>query len=130
MKFFVLFCFLISGSAFAKELSLKPYLDVQEALAKDDYKSALASHKSLCDKEGKELAGQYKDCKKAFKSIEELRESFKVLSQVYIEKGSKEEMKGLTKATCPMAQAKWIQKNGTLANPYYGKSMLECGEKI
>ena len=125
-----MFWLLIAGNAFANELTLKPYLAVQEALAKDDFKTALASHQSLCHKEGKSIASSYKDCKKSFKSIEELRESFKTLSMVYIEKGSKEEMKGLTKATCPMAQAKWIQKNGNLANPYYGKSMLECGEKI
>ena len=36
-------------------------------------------------------------------------------------------------AFCPMAYggkgAFWIQRDGPLANPYYGKAMLNCGEK-
>ena len=29
---------------------------------------------------------------------------------------------------CPMAEADWLQLDRTVRNPYYGKSMLECGE--
>jgi hypothetical protein len=62
--------------------------------------------------------------------IDELRSSFKILSEVYIKNIPSSELKGATKASCPMASARWIQKEGNLRNPYYGKSMLECGEKI
>lgn len=33
---------------------------------------------------------------------------------------------------CPMVDAYWLQKKGddALRNPYYGKSMLRCGEKV
>ena len=31
-------------------------------------------------------------------------------------------------AFCPMVQKSWLQKGETIANPYYGKSMLTCGE--
>ncbi len=30
-------------------------------------------------------------------------------------------------AYCPMAQKYWLQKSTAIRNPYYGKSMLECG---
>ena len=32
-------------------------------------------------------------------------------------------------AFCPMYKggSKWVQKKGTLANPYFGKTMLTCG---
>jgi hypothetical protein len=30
-------------------------------------------------------------------------------------------------AFCPMAQKPWLQHDGALSNPYYGKSMPTCG---
>lgn len=127
---FVLVGVLFGTSVFASELPLAPYVSVQEALAKDDFKTALSLHKTLCSKELKNIQGEYKDCQKNFKSMEELRTSFKTLSEVYLKNGNKKEMQEFQKASCPMAEAKWIQKKGELANPYYGKSMLTCGEKI
>jgi len=31
-------------------------------------------------------------------------------------------------AYCPMAKKSWLQKGQAITNPYYGKSMLTCGE--
>ena len=121
---------LISLNSFASELKVGNYVKLQEALAKDDFQSALNVHKEICQKELVHHSESYKDCKKSFKDIGQLRDSFKALSSVYIANARKEEMKGLIVAECPMAKAKWIQKEGKIANPYYGKSMLECGEKI
>lgn len=120
----------MSFSAFAHDLGIGPYIKMQNALASDDFKAALDAHKFICDKELIHYKDDYKDCSKKFKNIEELRTSFKTLSEVYIEHGDKKEMGTHQKATCPMAKAKWIQKPGPLRNPYYGKEMLECGEKI
>jgi hypothetical protein len=120
----------LSNFAFAHELGLEPYLKMQESLANDDFKQALVSHKLICEKELIHYTDDYKDCKKPFKNIDELRSSFKALSEVYIANGAKDELKNVEKATCPMAKAKWLQRKGDLKNPYYGKSMLECGEKI
>ncbi len=130
MKTFIAVLFLVVSSAFGAELSLGNYVKMQESLAADNMADALKVHQVICGKEIASFKDKYKDCSKKFKSIEELRESFKVLSEVYLKNGSPKEMKGLMKATCPMAAANWIQKNGALRNPYYGKSMLECGEKI
>ena len=33
-------------------------------------------------------------------------------------------------AYCPMAKRSWLQPKGELGNPYYGQSMLTCGETI
>lgn len=120
----------LSLSVFANELKVGNYVKMQEALAKDDYTAALNVHKDLCQKDLAHHSEAYKDCKKSFKNIDQLRESFKSLSILYIANAKKEGLKGLMVAECPMAKAKWIQKEGSIANPYYGKSMLECGEKI
>lgn len=130
MKLTVLLMALFSLSAFGRELDYGRYVKMQESLAADDFKTSLTLHKEMCTKELDHFKKEYKDCGKNFKDIEGLRESFKKLSEVYIKNADPKAMKGLIKASCPMANAKWIQKEGTLKNPYYGKSMLECGEKI
>lgn len=130
MKMFLLGLALVSGVAHAAELPLTNYVKLQETLAGDNFKDSLATHKVICEKELKSFKSTYKDCGKNFKTIEELRTSFKALSEVYMANGNKREMNDLQKASCPMAAAKWVQKKGELRNPYYGKSMLECGEKI
>lgn len=126
----ILAALLCSSSAFASSLTLGSYLKIQEALAADDFKTSLSAHKELCTKDAMAIGSGYKDCQKSFKNIDELRSSFKALSEVYIKNIPASELKGATKASCPMASARWIQKDGNLKNPYYGKSMLECGEKI
>ena len=37
---------------------------------------------------------------------------------------------GYAVAFCPMFEngSPWVQKSGQIANPYFGKSMLDCGE--
>jgi hypothetical protein len=120
----------LSAGSFAHELEFSTYLDLQEALAADDFAKAKKAHKKICDKELLHYTDDYKDCGKNFKDIAEIRTSFKKLSEVFITNGDKKEMKDLTKVTCSMAKAKWVQKSGPIANPYYGKSMLRCGEKI
>lgn len=130
MKKYLIIFSLVSFSAFANELPMTNYVKMQEALAADNFKDALVPFKTICEKELAKHKAAYKDCGKQFKNIDELRTSFKKLSEIYLAHGSKKDMEGLQKATCPMAEAKWVQKKGELANPYYGKSMLTCGEKI
>lgn len=130
MKLLLLSTMLLSLSAFAHDLAMEPYIKMQDALASDDLKTALDAHKFICDKELIHYKDDYKDCDKKFKDIDELRTSFKSLSEVFIVNGDKNELGKLQKATCPMAKAKWVQKPGPIKNPYYGKEMLECGEKI
>lgn len=133
MKFIMMVSTVVlMNASFAQtsKLSFSPYLKLQEALAKDDLATALIVHGELCKKDLSGFKAQYAGCGKSYKEIGELRNSFKKLSELYLKQGNQDELKGLTTASCPMANAKWVQKNGSLANPYYGKSMLECGEKI
>ncbi len=127
---FFVSCMVFSFASWGHDLEMKTYLKMQEALAKDDMATALAAHKEICAKELDHYKDSYKDCDKNFKTIDELRDSFKMLSKVFIENGNKATLKKLTTAECSMAKAKWVQTPGTLRNPYYGKSMLTCGEKI
>lgn len=130
MKYLMIVTLFLSTAAFAQELSFSNYIKMQEALAGDDFKGALVAHKAVCDKDLKSFKNTYKDCSKTFKDVESLRESFKGLSQIYLKNGNKKEASTLSKVHCPMAGASWVQKNGKIANPYYGKSMLECGEFV
>ena len=57
------------------------------------------------------------------------RERFKPLSEL----ATKMELpKDYAVALCPMYKggSKWVQKKGTLANPYFGKTMLTCGSFV
>jgi hypothetical protein len=33
-------------------------------------------------------------------------------------------------AYCPMARKSWLQKSGTIQNPYYGTAMSDCGRFV
>jgi predicted phage gp36 major capsid-like protein len=35
---------------------------------------------------------------------------------------------GIRPAYCPMARRPWLQKDGAIRNPYYGRAMTTCGE--
>jgi len=34
---------------------------------------------------------------------------------------------GIRTAYCPMARGQWLQKDGAIENPYYGRAMRSCG---
>ena len=57
------------------------------------------------------------------------RESFKQLSASLISFLERRHVgTGYLVVYCDMAKASWLQKETTVRNPYYGKSMLKCGE--
>jgi len=59
------------------------------------------------------------------------REAFGVLSDAVVAAAKAEGWKDLGDvklAYCPMARRSWLQKDEKIRNPYYGTSMLECGE--
>ena len=62
--------------------------------------------------------------------LDGLREQFKPVSIALAKLVEKESVAGHGIYFCPMADAYWIQKSGDVANPYYGKSMLRCGEAV
>lgn len=104
------------------------YIKIQEALASDSMVDAHSAANKLeaaaIAKKDVDIAARAKDLKMS-KNIEETREKFKglfELMQKYI-KGEKD----IHPVFCPMAKAKWYQHGKKINNPYYGKSMPECG---
>lgn len=59
------------------------------------------------------------------------RLAFGDLSDAVIAAGKAELWKDVPEvkvAYCPMVKKSWVQKEAEIRNPYYGKSMLTCGE--
>lgn len=117
------------------ESALKQYVTIQTALASDTLKGvpeaaeALATvAKSHAGMLPATLAAQAEAVGKAT-DLKAARAAFKPLSATIITAAAAKEKTGrYYEAFCPMAGAAWIQGEKTVANPYYGSSMLTCGE--
>ena len=116
---------------------VKSYLTIQAALAADRFEDVKAPAKALVTqatdlgKDGATLA----QAAKAFDASADLkaaREAFGPLSDAVIARvkadGSKEALAGLRIGYCPMVKRSWLQREEQLKNPYYGTSMLTCGD--
>ena len=64
------------------------------------------------------------------KSLKDMRTAFKGLSKPVTKWAKATKPKGLDVAYCSMAKGSWVQKRGEIRNPYYGASMLTCGEVV
>lgn len=69
------------------------------------------------------------------KSLDEQRNRFKKVSEAMIALArarppSTRISEKLYVMHCPMAPGNWLQTSETLANPYYGRTMKQCGEVI
>jgi hypothetical protein len=108
---------------------LSAYAKIADALASDDLGGAKAAAGALAEPAGtagqKQMAEQAARISKA-SNISAAREQFKALS-LSIEPLAAG-VDGYTVMTCTMAKADWVQTAGDVRNPYYGKSMLSCGE--
>ena len=106
-------------------IQLNEYVQVQEALAADDFETAMA--------ELEEFARITDDATRALAEhaleagdIEEMRARFKPLSESLTERNLPQ---GFARAYCPMYDngSAWVQRDGPVRNPYYGAFMLTCG---
>jgi hypothetical protein len=104
------------------------YIAAAEALAADNFAGAKASLTALARESQGVLKTQAEAAANAA-DIAALRVAFKPLSETII---TMELPKGYGVVFCPMFDnmkgGSWVQKQGTVANPYFGKSMLTCGE--
>ena len=64
------------------------------------------------------------------KTLETARSEFKALSGPFVEWAEKAKPSGISVMYCSMVKTKWVQKDGTVMNPYYGAEMRNCGEKL
>lgn len=128
---------------------LAPYLEIQKALAQDklDLLPSL-SHplletlkkvsKETLEQSDQTLIRQLTFEIESFKKVSDsklYRTQFGNISRLYVDylKAHPKEAKDLQLFFCPMfpqGYAFWVQRQGeTLANPYWGHEMLECGVK-
>jgi protein SCO1/2 len=64
-------------------------------------------------------------------TIEDARRAFGAMSDVliaYLRGDAASFGDGVRVAYCPMVRKSWLQKDGPVANPYYGSRMRSCGE--
>lgn len=106
---------------------LGPYLDLQEALAGDAFDEARAVLESWPDGERSSVILAMREAE----DLDGVRSSFEALSEAILAAAPEWPASAKTQvAFCPMAGdggARWLQRDGPLANPYYGASMLRCG---
>jgi Protein of unknown function (DUF3347) len=111
-----------------------PYLAIQSALVKDELAPVTTAARSLqksagaLGAEGKALVNAAAKTAEAT-SLEAARAAFGDLSTALIAYAddTKQPIEGKIVAFCPMANKSWVQADGAIANPYYGKAMSNCG---
>lgn len=113
-----------------------PYLEIQTALVNDDLAPVSHAAKTLqknagaLGAEGKALAAAAARTAAAT-TIEAARTAFADLSTALIAyaDSTRQPVEGKIIAFCPMVNKSWVQTDGAIANPYYGKAMTSCGNK-
>src|SRR2546423_750032 len=96
---------------------LAAYEKVRGALAADELATAKSAAKDL-GKEGVELSNAA--------SLKDARDSFEKLT--IRAKTLAAGQSGYFVMHCPMLKKDWVQTSDKPSNPYYGKSMANCGE--
>lgn len=110
------------------------YLTIQAALVNDDLAPVSAAartlqqHAATLGADGAAVATAAGRAAEA-KTLEAAREAFADLSTAIIGYAdrTKQPVTGKIVAYCPMAKKSWVQTDGAIANPYYGKAMASCG---
>ena len=135
-------------SAHGEEAVLKAYRRIQIALASDDLPEALASAKELESAVQLLIKGEGTSFREATvrsvaekakklvvaKSDTQARDHFAKITKSMIEwlRANRTARRGWQLFHCSMAPdyGFWLQPGGTeIANPYFGREMLRCGEK-
>jgi hypothetical protein len=128
-----------AGSEMSRAI-VDPYVKIAAALADDSTEgvkanageiataaTALGSPAMKIDMAAMQLAGVASG---APPDIQDVRDKFGLLSQAidsYMTGLHLKAPEGVKVAVCPMAEKPWMQADGTIANPYYGKAMPTCG---
>ena len=107
------------------EAQLEQYVQVQAALAADEFEAAMTAAEYLMNVADATTAPLVRSVASA-EDIETMRVRFKPLSE-YL--AAKELPRGYARAYCPMYDGgtNWVQADGPVRNPYYGAVMLTCG---
>jgi hypothetical protein len=110
----------------AKAAPLSPnYTAAQEALAIDDYDKAKVALTALAAESTGDFQKEIQSAASA-PDIDAMRMAFRSASDILIKSGVPAQY---AVAYCPMYKggSSWVQKKGSIVNPYTGKSMPGCG---
>ena len=112
------------------------YLEAQNALVADKIDGVKAPARNIAAQAGK-MGDAGREMAKSAAALEQAadlkaaRDAFGPLSDAVIAAAKAEGWKDLDDvkiAYCPMVKRSWLQKEDQIRNPYYGASMLTCGE--
>ena len=112
------------------------YLDIHAALSSDKVDGVKPASEAIA-REAARMGAAGDAIQKAAKALgsaadlEAARTAFGPLSDAVIAAARADGWKDLPSLKigyCPMVKQSWIQKDGTVSNPYYGSTMLTCGE--
>ena len=131
---------LFSPATFSTELPslekvLNQYLVLESTLSSDSLDKAketasgivnIIVKQNIKDKALETAAVQLRDAK----DLKVARKNFKTISYQMIAWVKASKRSDLSIVYCSMAGAKWVQENGPISNPYMGKEMAGCGEKV
>ena len=127
---------------------LEQYLVIQKALAADSTKGVAPAARKIEALSKKldpstvtgEHAAHYKDLPTKLgaaaaavasaKDLASAREAFKGLSRPLAMWAQMSKPDKTWVLYCPMAKSSWVQASADVHNPYYGASMLTCGELV
>jgi hypothetical protein len=124
-----------AGAADLPAALVDPYLQVQAALAADQFGSlgppaqAIAAAAAALGKNAEKIVAGAKKLGEA-KDIAAARTAFGELSVALTEYAQATKSgfgPDVKLAYCPMADKPWLQKDKAIKNPYYGAAMLTCG---
>jgi hypothetical protein len=112
-----------------------PYLKIQEALASDSVEGVRANAGDLATAATALGAPAMKIDTSAVQlasadDLADARAKFGALSEAldaYMSGMKLNPPEGVRVAFCPMVLKPWMQRDGTLRNPYYGSQMITCG---
>jgi hypothetical protein len=123
-----------AGSEMSRAV-LDPYLKIQEALADDSMDGVKANAGNIATAATALGAPAMKIDTTALQlasttDIADARDKFGALSEAvdaYMTGLKLKAPEGVKVAVCPMVHKPWLQADGTINNPYYGKNMPTCG---
>ena len=126
---------LISAPAAAEVTAgiVAPYLHIQLALANDstdgvaDAAKAVATAAGKLGDAGRSIAAAAQAVAGAA-DLKTVRATFGPLSDALIDYGQEVGFGDFKVAYCPMVGKSWVQKDGDILNPFYGSTMLNCGD--
>ena len=115
---------------------VESYLEIHAQLATDKLDGvkapalALGTRAAEMGETGAAMAKAAKTVADA-SDLKTARDAFGPLSNAVLAAAKAEGYKdlgGVKIAYCPMVRQSWLQKDEKIRNPYYGSTMLECGE--